>query len=137
MGEVLSVEEQERVLAAITERLAFELPAGWNHLQVVYGAVGEYTAFSGLLRMETGGLYGWLPPDDVRERFAVLREGMAHPERGAWFQATFWLDYPDRYSVAYRRDTAPDFVVPPPGEAYARELELFPRTEEHVPDWFE
>ncbi|WP_187313507.1 hypothetical protein [Actinosynnema mirum] len=39
-GETLGVGEQERVLAAITERLAFELPAGWNHVQVVYGAVG-------------------------------------------------------------------------------------------------
>jgi hypothetical protein len=135
MTEPLSIEAQGEVLSAITERLVFELPAGWNHLQLIYASVGDYAAFSGLLRMETGGLYGWVPPDDVRERFVGLRTGMARPERGAWLQATYTLDYPDHYSVRYNRDDLPDFVTPPPAEAYRRELELFPRTDEHIPDW--
>ncbi|MEJ2856846.1 MULTISPECIES: hypothetical protein [unclassified Saccharothrix] len=136
MTEPLSVEAQGEVLAAITERLVFELPAGWNHLQLLYAAVGDYTAFSGLLRMENGGLYGWVPPeDDVQELFARLRAGMARPDRGTWFQATFRLDYPDNYSVDFNRTDLPDFVNPPTAEAYARELELFPRAPEHTPDW--
>ncbi|MEU7530275.1 hypothetical protein AB0A74_31425 [Saccharothrix sp. NPDC042600] len=136
MTEPLSLEAQGEVLAGITERLVFDLPAGWSHLQLVYAAVGEYVAFSGLLRMENGGLYGWVPPDDdVKERFAALRAGMARPDRGTWFQATLRLDYPDQYSVDYNRTDLPDFGTPPPAEAYARELELFPRAEEHTPAW--
>lgn len=135
MTEPLSVEAQGEALAAITERLVFELPPGWNHLQLIYAAVGEYTAFSGLLRMENGGLYGWVPPDDVKDRFAALRAGMARPDRGSWFRATFRLDYPDAYSVDFNRTDLPDFATPPPAEAYARELELFPRAEEQIPAW--
>ncbi|GAA2659222.1 MULTISPECIES: hypothetical protein [Actinosynnema] len=136
MSEPLSSEQQDEVLAAITERLVFELPAGWNYIQVVYAAVGEDVSFSGLLRMVNGAMYGWQPPDDVRESFAALRQGMAHPERGTWFDAIYRLEYPDRYSIFYNRTTAPpNFVEFPSPEAHRRELELFPRSEEHIPDW--
>ncbi|MEO6089687.1 MAG: hypothetical protein ABIQ18_41930 [Umezawaea sp.] len=131
----LDPEAQSEILSAITERLLFELPAGWNHLQLDYAAVGDYVVSVGLVRMENGAMFGWTPPEDVTENFEVLRSGMARPGRGAWLHATYWLDYPDSYSVDYDRVHLPRFEVPPSGENVARELELFPRGDEFVPDW--
>ncbi|NGY65456.1 hypothetical protein G7043_41845 [Lentzea sp. NEAU-D13] len=135
MTEPLNPVQQDELLQLITGRLVLALPAGWKHLQVDYKAIGDHVEAGGLLRMTDGGMWGWDLPDEVPGLFARLRAGMARPERGTWLHATYWLDYPDNYAIEYNRQDQPRFLNPPPPPAHARELELFPRTDEHVPDW--
>ncbi|WP_158847774.1 hypothetical protein [Saccharothrix deserti] len=135
MTEPLNPVQQDELLQQITQRLVLDLPAGWNHLQIEHKALGDHVEAGGLLRMANGGMFGWDLPDEVVDLFSRLRAGMARPERGTWLLATYWLDYPDSYSIEYNRQDEPRFRTPPPPQAHARELEIFPRTDEHVPDW--
>ena len=131
----LDPEAQSEILSEIVERLVFELPAGWKRLHVDYAAVGEHVVCVGLLFMVNDAMSTWTLPEDVEEKFARLRSDMARPDRGTWLHAMMRLDYPDVYSIEYDRDALPRFKVPPPAEEISRELEAFPRGEEHVPDW--
>lgn len=131
----LDPEGQSEILSEIVERLVFELPPGWKRVHVDYAAVGEHVVCVGLLFMVNDAMSSWAVPEDVKEKFARLRAGMARPGRGAWLHALLRLDYPDRYSIEYDRDALPRFKVPPPPEEIARELRTSPRGEEHIPDW--
>ncbi|MEU5694087.1 hypothetical protein [Actinosynnema sp. NPDC020468] len=131
----LDPEAQAALLGEITDRLAFVLPAGWNRLQVDYAAVGDRISCVGLLFTERGEVADWPPPAEIADRFTALRAGMAAPGFGAWLQATYWIDYPDYYSIDYDRSARPPFYEPATAEDVARELELFPRDPEHVPQW--
>lgn len=127
--------QQDELLQKITERLVYLLPLGWHHVQLDYRALGDHVSAGVLLRMADGGVSGWPLPDEVVDMFTELRTGMARPERGTWVQVTYWLTYPDNYQAEYNRDKDPGFATPPPPEQCRRELERFPRSEEHVPDW--
>jgi hypothetical protein len=131
----LDPEAQSEILSEIVERLVFALPPGWKRVHVDYAAVGEHVVCVGLLFMVNDAMSGWTPPEDVLEKFTRLRTGMARPGRGTWLHALLRLDYPDLYSIEYDRDALPRFKVPPPPEEIARELETFPRDEEHVQEW--
>lgn len=135
MSEPLNPVQQNEVLAQITDWLVHELPSWWNRLQIDYKALGDHVEVGGLLRMTNGAMYGWDLPEEVRKLFDRLRAGMSRPETGTWLHATYWVDYPDLYAIEYDRQNKPDFRTPPPPEAYAKELENFPRTDKHVPDW--
>ncbi|RDI46160.1 hypothetical protein [Nocardia mexicana] len=135
MTKPLGPEAQSEILSAITARLQMVLPAGWRHLQIDYTAVGDTVISGGLLRMENGGMVGVALPEDVDERFGALRAGMANPETGAWLHATYRLDYPDAATVEYDRQQMPLWDDAPSGADCTRELELYPRAAEFVPEW--
>jgi hypothetical protein len=135
IAEPLNPAQQNELLERITRRLMLDLPAGWNHLQISHKALGDHVEVGGLLRMSNGAMFGWDLPDEVPGLFARLRSGLARPGRGTWLLATYWLDYPDMYSIEYNRQDEPRFRIPPPPHAHARELAAFPRTEEHIPGW--
>ena len=54
--------------------------------------------------------------------------------RGTWFNATYRLDHPSSYNLDYDRDE-PEWRQPPPPQAYADDLQTFPRTDDNIPEW--
>ncbi|MFE3956881.1 hypothetical protein ACFXPS_22165 [Nocardia sp. NPDC059091] len=129
------MEAQTELLTQITAQIQLALPAGWSRLQAGYDAVGDYTACSALVWMQNGALFGTALPDSVVQGFANLRAGMARPETGTWLHATYWLNDPDRFSIEYDRQGIPQFEVPATAKDCARELELYPRSDENIPGW--
>lgn len=129
------MEEQAELLADIVAQIQLVLPAGWQHLRLDYLAVGGHTACGGSVEMADGSMrYGTLS-NEVADGFARLRDGMAHPQRGAWLQAFLALEYPNTYSVKYDRQGEPRLVPPPSAEDCRQELTLYPRDKEFLPDW--
>ncbi|MFE6920292.1 hypothetical protein ACFVAV_04515 [Nocardia sp. NPDC057663] len=140
MNMAANIEEHTEILSRITTRMQAVAPAGWNRIDIVYGAIGDndFGGCSALVFNSRGGVIflGWLPPEDVTADFAALRAAMAAPVRGAWLQAKYFLKYPDSYSIEYFRNPRAPKRLPSALDC-VRELELFPRSADNVPDWMQ
>ncbi|MBO2450899.1 hypothetical protein J4573_27645 [Actinomadura barringtoniae] len=135
MTQPLGFEGQSEIVSDITTTLLTLLPEGWLRLQIDYRAVGDNVAGDGLLFLDGQRVAGVDLPEEIHDRFAALRKGMAHPERGTWFQTTYWLEQPGSASITYEWQEMPAWDPPPSAEDCARELELHPRSADAVPDW--
>jgi hypothetical protein len=67
-----------------------------------------------------------------------LREAMYKPGRGTWFSMTLSITPAgDGWEASFNYTEKPVWELgEPSADAYAQELYLFPRDEEHIPDWF-
>ena len=102
--------------------------------------------------METGGTGGAIaklyrdglelerarPRKDVLVSAMKLREVTYQPGKGAWLSMTLTITPTgDGWETSYNYTDKPDWELGDPGpSAYAQELYLFPRDEDHIPDWF-
>jgi hypothetical protein len=101
--------------------------------------------------METGGTGGSIAKihhEDNLERaragndvlFAAkrLREVMYQPGKGAWLSMTLTITPAGNgWESTYNYNEKPVWELgEPSANAYAQELYVFPRDEEHIPDWF-
>lgn len=75
------------------------------------------------------------PPDGLAEAFTDLRRAFALPGRGTWFSVRCVVNAPSRIDMNYNLDHEPTWTVPATDTDYARDLAVFPRDDEHVPDW--
>lgn len=60
---------------------------------------------------------------------------MYKQDTGAWFSMRYTITPPGSYGVDFGYDTEPEFTAPVPPTAFEQDLERFPRTEAHTPDW--
>ncbi len=67
-----------------------------------------------------------------------LREVMYEPGKGTWFSMTIKITPKgDGWEADYNYTDKPVWELGEPvNDTYAQELYLFPRDEEHIPDWF-
>ncbi len=76
-------------------------------------------------------------PSKISFAAGDLRRAQADPERGAWNTARIWMDATDK-TLHTHTDwmTEPTWRTTPPSDLeYLNELQIFPRTAEHIPDW--
>ncbi|WP_024817733.1 hypothetical protein [Arthrobacter sp. 31Y] len=68
----------------------------------------------------------------------TLRDVMYRPNRGTWFSMTLKVTPKgDSWEADYNYTEKPVWELGEPvTDTYAQELYLFPRDEEHIPDWF-
>ena len=59
----------------------------------------------------------------------MYREG-----HGTWFSSFFRMRQPGTYEVFYNWDNEPRWTAD--AESFAKEQELFPRSDERTPEWF-
>lgn len=128
------VEQNER-LQAVTTGLIDVLPPDWRKVIIAFRSVGKHIEVDVGLRVGDGPVELWNTPEEIWRLFVELRWGMHIPDRGTWYSARYELGHPDRYSIQYDRGR-PDWVTPPPSQAYQDELRFFSRSQENVPDWF-
>ncbi|MFF2844504.1 hypothetical protein [Paenarthrobacter sp. NPDC057981] len=104
------------------------------------------------VRMETGGTGGYTTviynsgqeigrmdtEDEVLFAAKRLRQAMYLPGKGTWLSMTLSITPAgDGWECTFEYYDKPAWELGDPGsDSYARELYLFPRDEEHIPDWF-
>jgi uncharacterized caspase-like protein len=126
--------EQDYLVKQIGLTMRREAPAVWNQLTVKYRAIGNYSEAVGTVKVGYDAPAQWSIPEDIVSMFTRLREGMYREDRGTWTNAKYTLDFPSTYNLDYDRDE-PQWLEPPPAQAYTDELEIFPRPAEKVPEW--
>ena len=79
--------------------------------------------------------------DDVAELAFGLRQAMADPERGTWFEARFSV-FPDgNFTTVFDYDNRPvlknrkGYEFQLTSAAFLEDLEMYPRSPEHMPEW--
>lgn len=106
-------------------------------------------------RVETGGTAGSIvtihdegddgnaderlfAPRVVKDAAHDLRRSMYKPGSGTWLSMTLTITSAGNgWEATYNYDEKPVWELgEPSANAYAQELYLFPRNEEHIPDWF-
>ena len=126
--------EQEALVKQIGLALLRAAPEEWDRLTVDYRAVGRYAEADGEVVYSDEEIHDWPVPAEITALFARLRTGMYRDGRGTWFNASYRLDHPSSYNLDYDRDE-PDWRQPPPPQAYADDLQTYPRTPDNIPEW--
>lgn len=132
----LHIMEQQEILDGITREILPTLPSGWSRLIAKGKFIGRHTAAETGVIMPDGSILPWAFPKTVWHRFQDLRRGMYAEEQGTWFEFAYILDPPARFNIRYNRDHYPGFNAAPKAEDYALENQRYPRSPQHMPDWF-
>ena len=131
----LNPNEQDTLVKQIGMALLRAMPPEWRQVRTSYRAIGRYSEIVGEVRIAGDSTaQQWSVPPEIGALFTQLRSGMYREGRGTWFNAHYQLDHPSRYNLDYDREE-PRWQVPPPPAAFGDELRIYPRTEEHVPEW--
>lgn len=130
----LNQQEQDALVKQVGIALIRSAPSEWKHIDADFRAVGRHFELSSRALDASGRELPWTPGQDAAMVFARLRAGMHGETGGTWFNAHYTIDHPSSYNLEFDR-REPQWNSPPPPQAYRDELQLFPRREEHVPDW--
>ncbi|XVQ10062.1 TNT domain-containing protein [Spirillospora sp. CA-255316] len=148
-------EREDRLLSDIATLLVHLFPGGWEKAEVTYRAVGrsyERVSVSGglvnprhLNRHSPKTATAFIPAEELLPESGVfdllrrLRSEMYERGRGTWVQVGVGvycaIGGKPRWGVTYRGADEIAWEAEVPAAACAEELRLFPRDEEHVPDW--
>lgn len=130
----LPPEEQKELLDELASVVLASAPESWQLIAVEYLCVGRHVELRVGVDDSNGEPIPWEPPHEVDNIFWRLRVGMYQQGRGTWYTAFFRISPPDNYEVFYNHDNEPPWN--PPAESFAKEQELLPRDDQHMPDWF-
>ncbi|WP_158879653.1 TNT domain-containing protein [Amycolatopsis anabasis] len=121
------------LLARIGRLLRDHAPTGWQRLEAGFRQAGAHTEVE-----LYAGDHEIPAPGELAALLGELRAGMYEPDRGAWLQARYTLDDSGAFDFDFALDAEPVWRRPPedPAGVFAKELADFPRTPEHVPDWW-
>ncbi|MCM0615487.1 hypothetical protein MOD31_05585 [Paenarthrobacter sp. TYUT067] len=110
----------------------------WDSIRLDISATGSKQCCIVRLCVEDKEV-GRIEPDGaVRAAALRIREHMSQPDHGTWLSMQFevWADGSGKSSI-YNHSKKPSWESEEPGTAdYADELRIFPRDDEHIPDWF-
>ncbi len=127
------IEEQRVLHRAIADLLVARAPAGRDQIRLMYNAVGGHEEVIGHVLGIDGQLREWAPPGEVAPYYRRLRAGMYTDGVGTWTSASTVVEYPIRLSIDYRNEAR--WHQAPSRWDVLDELERYPRSAEHVPDW--
>lgn len=130
----LSPPEQEEVVQEVAGVMRSTAPAGWRKLELIYRSTVAVDA-ADILATTTGEPQRIPVPMKVSSRMSSLREGMYERNSGSWFTARLVLEPPGKYQIEFDYDGEPTYVPPLTAGTYALDLQHYPRSEEHTPDW--
>ncbi|MDO5700660.1 MAG: hypothetical protein Q4P36_04220 [Bowdeniella nasicola] len=74
-------------------------------------------------------------PQAIVDPLTRLRVLTYHEERGAWFSAAIRMTPEGQFTVNVNTDEEPPLRQDFPAAEWRADLERFPRSEEHIPDW--
>lgn len=129
----LGFEGQRDLTRKIADLLVLRAPADRDQIRVMYRATGSHEEVVGHILGIDGQLREWEPPRELADYYRQLRAGMYQEGVGTWTAASTVVEYPIKTSIDYREDTR--WRQAPPRWAVLDELEMFPRTPDHVPGW--
>ncbi|HEU5469878.1 MAG TPA: hypothetical protein VFV67_04440 [Actinophytocola sp.] len=135
-GPAMDQAEQNRLTRRVGRALLSVAAAGWRQIRAEYRAAGRHIEIDVFVTGPDGTVHGLRPPPEVIDGLGRLRQGMYRPGRGTWLSAVYLLDPPSAFSCEFEPDLEPRWRRPPPPIGFQDELRFFPRTDDHIPDWF-
>lgn len=110
------------------------LSPGWTYAQVHFREVGGHAETNALVRDLTGRMSTSTPPRAVAERFRELR-ALLSDGPNAWYSARLDLEYGGKERLMTNRVDEPQWITPPPAEAYQEELRRAGGSLDVLPTW--
>ena len=132
----LPTPDAERLLGELLEILELSAPLKWESVRFsVQSTVLTDTSTASAVKKD-----GTRTSYSVSEAFSTkldeFRGACYEQGRGTWFSATITLQDGDEPDVRLNYDEKPEWPSAwPDPYSYVRDLEFFPRDDEHVPDW--
>ncbi|WP_067461782.1 hypothetical protein [Actinomadura macra] len=133
--QVLRSPAEREVVNGAVRALRSAAPAGWERLGFEFRATVGIDSASFEVQGADGSRRKAMPPGQAVGRMDELRRVMYRRGKGAWFTARLEIERSGRFSAEFDYEGEPDFVPPLTPSAYALDLDQFPRTDEHIPDW--
>ncbi|GAB2713650.1 tetratricopeptide repeat protein [Nocardia thraciensis] len=130
----LNVQLVGMVFDSYRDHLLHRLPIDWQQLFVEFRSVGEYVETRANIITVYGQSIEWQPPQAV-SFFSELRRDMYTPWEGTWTAIKFHLVVNGKYNAEYDWDNEPDWDHRPDPDHFRQEMQMFPRSEQHIPDW--
>ncbi|MEJ3659088.1 hypothetical protein WEH80_39635 [Actinomycetes bacterium KLBMP 9759] len=76
-----------------------------------------------------------LPLEDVRRAFTDVRDLRYEEEKGTWYSIRYTMDPPSKFNAAFNFSVDPMWDPKLSLEVWAKDLEMYPRTESWLPRW--
>lgn len=128
---------QARLMETMVNELAATFPEGWDRIHFTAHLVDDRTNAECMAERDGRPVFpGSAPATPAFTRALTgLRAAMAAPTRGTWFGMTLTVTAAGSNRTTFDYDHEPQFLPPPAPEAYARDLERFPRVPDLQPEW--
>lgn len=126
----------ERLLAELLEIIELSTPLRWATAEVTVWATILTSTWT-MSAVNTDGTRTSRAPQKAFDRkVEEFRAACYVPGRGTWYSATFALTNGGEPDVRLRYDENPEWRSAwPHPHSYVRDLEFFPRDDEHIPGW--
>lgn len=131
----LTPAEREERLQTLAKLLPSAVLDAWEEIHLRYAAVVDASAMECAVVRLDESVFRVNPSYKVVRLLPELRAGMHQPGRGTWFTMRYMLDQSGRYQVEFDYDSEPAFDFTIKAEAYAADLQQFPRSEAFTPFW--
>lgn len=83
---------------------------------------------------DSGSRQEWLPTEADRLLY-TLRTGMYQQGKGTWFRAKFRIAESGEIGLEFDQKNPPEFDPAPDPRCYLWDVQRFPRSSDHIPDW--
>lgn len=129
--------EEAELLRKMGEEIFSSLPEGWE--QVIYrvSAVGGYTNEDLIAVYPDQGSEPLEIPVGTTLKARELRSGMYKEGKGTWFSFEYIIFLPGKFDCNFNYYERPDFDFQPSSRDFLREVSMFPREGEHMPEWLQ
>ncbi|ALG09687.1 hypothetical protein [Kibdelosporangium phytohabitans] len=127
--------EAEQLRNELCEALEFAAPMTWETIRLEVQATVVTSMASTSVVNRDGRPGSLVLPDGFMDKLRDYRAACYEPGRGTWYSAVIALRVDGEPDIALHYDEKPEWGVWPHPTSYVRDLELFPRDEEHVPGW--
>jgi hypothetical protein len=117
--------------------IAESRPEPWETIEYRTRALAGYMEHGTYMQDDAGQVTRKFPPDEVIDLTNELRAVMYRPGAGTWFSTTITVTRSGQLSADFNYDSEPEWGTEPVPEAYAQDIEKFPRDESAVPDWLQ
>ena len=125
----------EQLLEQLYEIIALSTPLKWQSIRVPVLSTVLTSMWTGYVQMKDGTHRSVALQNVFSERLDQFRGACYEPGRGTWYSATFDLDVDGARQVRLDFDEKPEWRAWPHPQTFVRDLEFFPRDDEHMPDW--
>ncbi|MDX8035624.1 hypothetical protein SK803_35940 [Lentzea sp. BCCO 10_0856] len=133
----LPTPEADQLLAELLEIMTLSTPLNWESARfAVQSTVLTDTSTASAVRKD-GTRKSYAMPDVFSKKLDQFRAACYEPGRGTWYSAAITLRDGAEPDVQLYYDEKPEWPLDawPHPYSYVRDLEFFPRDDEHMPDW--
>ncbi|WAE74281.1 hypothetical protein OUQ99_03935 [Streptomonospora nanhaiensis] len=129
--------EQQEALVSIASSLPKYFPPNWKaaiyHVEIMGLSADEFIE----VEQEDGEIVRTDLPPDSGMKCMKLRAGMYKENEGTWFSFKLKLWSEGTYRSEFNYEDPPKFLFGPDLNEYARDIKLFPRSEDFTPAWLQ